>query len=248
MKTLLHATPFSKFALIGMLSIAGISAWTSSASAASVTQSTTISPTALDFTTDPVSFQKFNSSLGTLTSIEFVIDASVESQITLTNQAGSTKNFDLTFAGKLSLLDESGLLSFDIATPTTTQTVRLANNASNTYSKTSAGTATVVYDGSTGARTSYTSTGNALTSPSAVSSSLTLANFIGIGDFVLYFDATNFSGVQGPSNTSVSSGTAGATVELIYNYTAIPEPSTYVMTIAGLGVVVAARRLHRRAV
>ncbi len=209
--------------LVGVLSVTG------AANAASFSPpSVTVPATNTDFT-DPITLQKFDSSLGQLTSADISLTGTV---------AGSAgyENTSTTSTARRITLDLSAVI--DLNEPTTNaglgEVVPLASQIVTNVPR---------YDG----RTDYAGTSGAtltsLTNTQSITTPITdpntLALFTGSrgSNINLLFSATGNSGATGSGNvSSLFSTTAGGTAQVTYNYspaaTAVPEPNN----ILGIGL------------
>jgi hypothetical protein len=227
--------PIKSFALVAL----GVTTMSLSAFAASVSYSTTVPSTDLSFTSSALSFQQFDPTLGTLTSIEFTVSGNAATTTTAENLDSVTEPYILSVGAKLKLetaatggvvLNENVSVSgtsLDIASEDT-QVIHLSGSANSTSS----------YDGATGAFVSGSGT---------LASSINLSDFIGTGTYSLFTLGSIYSSnqIDGANNTT-NVGSAGATVTVTYNYTTIPEPTTWAMLMGGIGMVTVGRRMWKR--
>ncbi len=187
-------------------------------------------PKTLDPTT-AANFDKFDTSLGVLTSVEIELTYNVDAfNVFLDNDATTSGNGSLT---------TNALYAFDISTlgisgsqnNNSTNTVTLGANIGDSAPTFDFQTGT---DGTDNATINIGAISNTLTQTYTASSVLTLFN--GPGNF----DITNSLGILNnltitnvASSVESVSTTGNATVT--YNYSVIPEPSTYAAILAMIG-------------
>jgi hypothetical protein len=180
----------------------------------------------------PVAFDipQFNSSLGTLTSVTLSVSGSATWSLNFTNLDGvnggvkASETNDLFINYSLGILAEN-----DFVWLTTNYPAYQKPGANGGVFSESWGPATV--------QTLDTFT-----------SALDLANFTGAGDIPVsaqfndWFDLTATGGVNKWGSATSSSFTADVT----YNYTPVPEPSSFGLLIGGLGLLIWTHRALRR--
>ncbi len=185
----------------------------------------TYSPIASTLTdwTSSLGFQQFNSSLGTLTSVEIDLSSSFTTTINVMNNSESGSSGTAQTEVQLTVQDAGLNLNapeLDLVGPTFSYSLGAGGNAtSGLLSK--SGMDDETYN----------------TAP-------ILAEFTGAGNITLNaytFTQTLLANTGG--NTSASQVTdAGLTGQVIYTFTPAPEPSTFALLALGLGVLPFLRR------
>jgi len=197
-----------------------------SASAATVTLPTITTNVAHDVEINDgdLSFAKFNATLGTLTSVKFELFSNVSGYIDVSNDAqiGANSTFTVTTGGQLDSLVNGTTLSI---LSSTTKVFNLAPTASSHLDL-----------------TPWTDTNVSIFSAPA-----NLSAFIGSGNYHAMLSGWSQDNLEGTGNASylthiVMDGQAKVTYT--YETLPVPEPETYAMLLAGLGLmgVVARRR------
>jgi hypothetical protein len=207
-----------------------IIATVTSSTSSSITQTATIDSQTTDWSYN-LSFAQFNGSLGTLNSVELIITTSLDTVLTITNNAASTSSgsaqtrLKVTFSGSpfstKTLTSYSMEYDYSLAAggSTTSGTLQTDPDSSTTSSDTTYTSASVL--------SALTGTGNL---------SLAIQTLV---NTVL----TNTGG----STAATQASTAGSTVAVVYNYTAsaTPEPETWLMLVGGMGLLLLGmRRKH----
>lgn len=176
--------------------------------------------------TSSASVQQFNTSLGTLTSIDLLFGSNLSVAAgTLTNTSNAQKNFTLT-KGATATLTGGG---FNIAETigTGTGSYPLAGRASTSVGP-------------------FTGSGSATQTLNS-----NFAYFLGTGTAGLSFASTSLFSINPNSGTLNISPLIGGNYSLTYNYTAaplpaVPEPATWAMMLLGFGMIGFAARHRRR--
>lgn len=184
------------------------------AAAATFIQSGTITAAAPG--TSSVSVQQFNSSLGTLTSIDLLFASSFSASGTLANTSNSNKTFEVTKSVSASLSGGGFNIVETLASGTTDVFVPKS------------GSTPVSFSGSNGGVT------NTLTSG--------FTPFLGTGTTALSFISNSLFTISPNSGTLSLSPLIGGSYTLTYNYTAaptpaVPEPATWAMMLIGFGMI-----------
>ena len=187
----------------------------------SYTQTIPLAPT--DWNTT-ISIPKFNSSLGTLTSIEFILAGHAEGTAAFENRNGpGTVTMDLGATLQLERPDSTILV---IAVP-----LVHTSDAVPTFDG-------VIDFGGTSGKT-YSGLGADITeSKTSTPPSSDLALFTGFGNIILPVVATGNSTGSGSGNLVTQfSSQASAQATVKYHYDAVPEPSGLLTLLSGLTVV-----------
>jgi len=176
---------------------------------------------------------QFNSSLGTLTEVDFSVDGSVLGNATVTNTQGAPEDITTNIAANLYLKNPGGSSNIVLSSPdwtTTDSAVGAGDSVTHSYEAAS-DTETNSYTSSNGTK---------------------FTQFIGVGNITLPVTAKNATGASatgGGVNASLSSQSA-ADVVVTYDYTpatpVVPEPATMGAVLAagaiGLGSLLRRRR------
>ncbi len=192
-----------------------------------------------DSGTIPVNLSQFNPSLGTLTEVTLELsNVYVVGTASVQNTTGDYQDYSISLAGQYKISDTSGnRITIALTTPTYTTIgnpsypLGLPNGATFTTpsetNSTPGGGLVNITDGSISA---YIGTGTTATLVSLKSS--------------------NGVTVSGPSPYNTNSSSLGSgTYEIIYTYTAVPEPAqTAAWMIAFAGLVLVGRKYFRRTV
>jgi hypothetical protein len=192
------------------------------------TTSTPVPFTLTDWTPTSLLFQQFNTSLGTLQSVTLSFSSDLQTTLTVTNTALSSSSGTAKTELQLTINDGGNHLAsspqFDILSP------------AYSYSLNSG-------DSSSSGLLSQSSTSNNTYTTAPV-----LAEFTGTGNFGITattFTQTVLSNTGG--NTAASQVTqADLTGSVTYTYIPVPEPSSALMALTGLGMVAGFRRFGRR--
>jgi len=209
------------------------------AQAAPITSTQTVSSGVISNikgTSGALDFAQFNHSLGTLLSVEVLLYSDLDSSFAVENKGGRATTFVLTSKSKVSL-DAGGLFSIGA----------VENNYSGSF-------AALKYDnlldhaGTSGATVTVSNQHGAPTSVVLTDAS-SLSAFTGNG-----FVHTTASGVGTTKITAsgnidtIASSSYSAYGKVIYTYALpVPEPETYAMLLAGLGLVGAIARRRKSA-
>lgn len=200
---------------LGVLAVAGL--LSIGASAATITETASFGPTATPFDGQVLPIQEFNPSLGILNSIEFIVTASTSGDATITNNSGSDgfyKNTIITTT--MTLFDPLGTALVSAAP----QFVDVSLFVPNGQTK---NTGNIV--------------GAPITKNATITSGLGLYEGTGIADFT--FTGSAIASVfNGPDPYTIAeSSTGSAIVQVVYNYSVVPEPSSASLTaLAGFGL------------
>lgn len=183
---------------------------------------------------DTLSFGKFDTKLGTLTSIKFELNGTVAGIGRAESLDGAASNVTLTLGSLLTLQRPDG------------STLVVANPVFSTGYQFSAFDGGIDFAGSSGASTGQVSNSgsNAFTSFNA--NDFAAFSAAGGGGIGLKLTAMGNSSANGAGNLISTFNTAAAgDVKVVYEYTAaapVPEPETYGMLLLGMGVLGLARR------
>ncbi|WEF34593.1 choice-of-anchor E domain-containing protein [Pseudoduganella chitinolytica] len=187
---------------------------------------------------DTLSFGKFDTRLGTLNAIKFVLDGSVAGSGRAESLDGSATTITLSLASTLTLTRPDGT------------TLVVTNPVFSAAHDVASFDGAIDFRGASGWDTGAVanSASNSFTSASAAD--FTLFSAAGGGTIDLNLQAAGNSTGTGAGNLITQFATsAGAGVKVVYDYTAlapVPEPETYGMMLLGLGVIGAAARRRAR--
>ncbi len=182
-------------------------------------------------TTSPESVLQFDSSLGTLTSVDLSIADTSNETATITNTSTTASNFNVQLGSLINVTDPSHvqLLSANSSSNGTTYSIsNLAPNASATVP-------------SSGSAATTLSASNTLTSG--------LSEFIGNGLLTLDVANSGSSAVTGSNNYGINiTGGSSGTFNVVYNYStaSTPIPATGLLSLVGGLVMVGGVAIHRR--
>ena len=217
----------TKIALASAALLVGVNA--SAAQSYTVTSNTVAFSKAGSGTLD---LTKFNTTLGTLTSVEVNLFSDLNTTVKVEN---TSKNSPSTITANV---------SSTLKLPTLSQTVV----ASGTYVFNEAKYDLVRDFGGTSGGV-HTFPGSTFNATATYSDAPTLALFSGVGLAHLGLDATTASSVVGTSGntSSLVLPSFDSYAKVTYTYTAapVPEPETYAMLLAGLGLVGFAARKRK---
>ena len=197
----------------------------------------------------PLSFNSFNSSLGTLNSIQIILQ-----NVTLSGAATGTNNSNVNLpSGDTNgpediYVDLTGRLTVSAASVTNI-VLRVTDTAGNGQTEIAVGASTPTY--------TYTDIAVSTVGGNTTSASTNLSSYIGDGTTQITVNVTPSQfGVSGQAFASVDSSanyvsgsyTGGATgsgqVELLYNYTPVPEPSKTAACMIGFALCLLAGRKY----
>lgn len=192
--------------------------------------------------TDSLAIGKFDTTLGTLTSIQFVLTGGVSGVGKAESLDNSASNVMLNLGSVLTL------------TRPDSSTLVIANPLfSNTYSFTTFD-GVIDFGGTSGTTTSTVFNSKTASFDSNSASDFGLFSSAGGGNVNLGLGATGASSGSGSGNLITQFNTlASGDVKVIYTYTAavtaVPEPETYAMMLLGMGMVgaIARRRAAKKA-
>lgn len=227
--------------LLGTLVIFG---GISQANAETLTVSGTLGSSLTDINTT-VGVEKFNSSLGQLTSVSITLSTGASTAITLTNDSPSASSGNVYDKVVFALADPSSLLgltkTLQLGVTSTIVEDDVVTYVGTSYSLAS-GASTVISANKSGSTTQAFSTQAILNEFTATSTELI--------NFTLGTTTTTVQSNTG-GNTSTDQDTyVTSTVTVTYTYTptAVPEPSTWAMIFGGIGTLALVQRRRRRTV
>lgn len=210
---------FKKGLLAGVVLLTTVGA----ANAATQTFSTTFGPTATDFTTGTLSLPGFDTSLGTLTGVDFAFSATGNFSGTVTNTAPTAQDFDITENSRLKVSSSVSAINGLTANVEKSQSyTALASNASAAFGPSS----------NTASAPDYVSaSGDDLTAFESGPVNFTVSTLTG----------TTTLGGGGNIRNSITTTANGSTF-VTYTYTAadvptptgVPEPASMALLGAGL--------------
>ncbi|WP_317202177.1 choice-of-anchor E domain-containing protein [Janthinobacterium sp.] len=164
---------------------------------------------------DFLNFQKFNTALGTLTSVKFDLYADVAGSVTLTNYSGDVAAIPVSLGVDVWLRRPDATTLAMLSVPLLNQSVNLADGDSTTLSNHLHASTSSVF-----------------------SNASDLALFSGAGSVATLISANANSDVGGDGIDAQFATMAGGHGTVTYSYiAAVPEPETYAMLLLGIGVI-----------
>jgi hypothetical protein len=212
------------FGSVTLLAMSGISLLCATNPAQASTYTITAAPT--DWTQD-FSVQKFNSSLGTLTSVTLTLVENTDYKWQLFNNSLNQATFTVSAETDLTLTLPGilGTLNASVSYPSTAFSVA-ASSSQSVDSGWLSGADSVLLTPASGDLSAFVGTGNLSLSASTATEDATT----GTGGNRGYFLSTQ----------------TGAILEVTYNYTPVPEPSSLALLgLGGMGVMAMLRRKSR---
>lgn len=208
----------------------------SSAQAATITFSDSTGVQTTNWT-DTLVFGKFDTSLGTLTSITFNLDGTVQGMGNAESLDASPSNVTLTLRSLLTLTrpDASALV---VTNPVFSQTFAFSRYDGR-----------IDFEGTSGGTTGTVSSTKSDFFISSSASDFALFSAFGGGTINLGLSAMGNSNGTGSGNLVTQFSTAAAgNASVTYTYTAaeVSEPASVVMMLGGLGLIGLARRRARK--
>lgn len=220
-----------KKSLLSTTALAGLMAVSGAANALSVSYTDVIASQGTNYS-GTLTFAQFDSSLGTLNSVDFSLAASVTGSAAYESTDGSATTISLDLAALLTLKRP------DLSTLVTAFPVANITEAATAYD------GVTDYAGTSGS--SFTGLSGSLTEVSSSFSAADFALFTGLGTIDLDMSAQGFSTGSGSGNLTTQFSTfADASVTVTYNYSvaAVPVPAAVWLFGSGLiGLVGVARR------
>lgn len=215
------------------VALTGLLAFAASAQAATVSFSVD-RPIGLTDWTDSLALNKFDTSLGQLTSIKFTLTGSVSGRglaENLDEDAPTSVLLNLASTVTLHRPDASTLV---VTNPLFSQTMNLAAFDGN-----------IDFAGASGATTGLRTASATEFVISTSANDFALFSAQGGGFINLGISGVGVSEAIGSGNLASGFETsAGARATVTYNYAPVPEPETYAMMLTGLGLLAFARRRH----
>jgi PEP-CTERM motif len=219
-------------------------------------------PPVISGLTDPLTFDQFNPSLGTLTAINITLATEVLNDYNLVFQSPTTIYVATSSTSDPSVLTDPVKRAMLTDGPTVTlygpdgiTPILAARNPVDFVQRTvQSGTFPVTFSSSLPVtdpnRIPPTDIKQSLLLPLAPANGLLFADFIGTGNVDLPVKATAFSSffMEGGSGGGGVTTTANATVtiEYLFSVPSIPEPSSAILLGLGIGIGILATRLRRR--
>ena len=188
--------------------------------------------------TDVLSFSKFDTSLGTLTSIKFDLSGAVQGSGNAESLDAAASDVSLSLGALLGLTRPDG------------STLVVTNPLFSQVFNFSAFDGSINFGGTSGGSTGTVSANGANFFVSSSASDFSLFSALGGGTINLGLNAVGNSSGTGAGNLVTQFNTAAAgNVVVTYTYTsasAVPEPATLATLIAGLGLMGAVRRRSKK--
>ena len=212
----------------------GCCAGAAQAAISTITETATLPPEAADYTLQPLSFAQFDPSLGKLQSVQIVVHSTMH----LTQQFENTSDQEQNIRARQTV-------DFVLTLPDgTTPFLKDRQVVARTYSV-SEFDGTVDFDGTSGSTTDYQISS---TNQKRLKSRDKLDMFTGSGLASLFLSANETFQASDEQNQLVaqSQAFAGAKIDVIYNYIAIPEPVAFGL-VAGSVALLSFGAINRRA-
>lgn len=188
--------------------------------------------------TDVLSFSKFDTSLGTLTSIKFDLSGAVQGSGNAESLDAAASDVSLSLGALLGLTRPDG------------STLVVTNPLFSQVFNFSAFDGSINFSGTSGGSTGTVSANGANFFVSSSASDFSLFSALGGGTINLGLNAVGNSSGTGAGNLVTQFNTAAAgNVVVTYTYTSasvVPEPATLATLIAGLGLMGAVRRRSKK--
>lgn len=182
---------------------------------------------------------QFDSSLGTLNSISLLLDYSFSGDGTFTNNSGVANTYTIDIGGRIGLT-RAFVSGTGFGSGANTPWVQSDSDYITVDSKTFPNLAP-----STPTSFSYSYS----SSSSATITGADMASFIGTGSLPTYLKANTVFTISGSGETTITTNPlASGKITLSYNFTPVPEPSTYAMAALSASTIVAVsvRRSRRK--
>lgn len=199
------------------------------AQALTITQESSIALTTTNFT-DSLSFNQFDSSLGTLTSVDFFLSGTVLGDAKYESLDGGATNITLNSSAVITLENPTG------STIVETTPLASVSSAASAYDN------GIDFGGTSGA--TFQGMTNSTSESASLTSAVDLALFTGLNTIDLAFEAEGASTASGAGNLITQFSTmASANISVVYHYetTAVPEPTAFILFGMGLSMLVVAR-------
>lgn len=176
-------------------------------------------------------FPKFDAGLGTLTSVKLEFASSLQTVITVNNTASGLSSGDARTELKVTVTDAGGYIPAEkpdedgnLVKSAQIDVFTLAFSFSNLGKDQSVTSGTIKKSGS---------------STETYTTSDILMEFTGPGNIVLSANTKTFANISytGGNANEVQSSLASLTGKVTYNYTPVPEPSTYLAGLGAFGIL-----------
>lgn len=201
------------------------------AAAATSTQTLNVATTLTDWS-EVLAFDQFDSSLGTLTSVEITLSGTATTSIFLDNQAEGASEGTVSTRVRWRLSDPSSL----IGTPTGNKINMFLPDIDGAFYSLASGEEITLGEFTDFAVWNQTFTGGSV-----------LTEFTGVGTIGLTLSTLTGTVLEneGGNTTAVQTTTANGTVTVVYTYETVPEPTTALLVGVSGAFLLLARRCRK---